>query len=453
MAQPGAGIRGVGWWVIFSTMNLHMIGSSFARTMLLDRGISNWKRRVIVLTLTALAAGAVLVWAVRSLPPPDTQKFERLPDVLYYAQSIFQSGPLPYLLYPLRLVVRPYLAMDARAALLALGPALLLMAAHYWWVMRSNVAFEEASIEASRKTAERIATIRANRGMSAGKPTKKKRAPFKLRPVGTPMVGLLWKNLIGAGQMFTLRSWLLFGWITVVVGAVSGVFSTVAHNSVGTDTRVNALMVIAGAIAAMFLFMSLLVGPQLVRQDFRQADCSDGRRAQDVSDGKLANGAGRTAGTDRDFDGSAMAVDHPELRVVIRRQRAATAGNAAGHRERRGDPCAMLECDLAVDSERGGFVFPQLVSLSGKGRAAGIEATGQRLIFFLGQAVVFLISLVPAALTFGVVYFVSRMALGPYGAVPVGALAAALVMAGEAVLGVLLLEQDCSSGWICRRKQ
>ncbi len=92
-------IRGVGWWVIFSTMNLHMIGSSFARTMLLDRGISNWKRRVIVLTFTALAAGAVVVWAVRSLPPPDTQKFERLPDVLYYAQSMRQSGPLPYPLY------------------------------------------------------------------------------------------------------------------------------------------------------------------------------------------------------------------------------------------------------------------------------------------------------------------------------------------------------------------
>ncbi len=312
--------------------------------------------------------------------------------------------------------------MDARAALLALGPALLLMAAHYWWVMRANVSFEEASIEASRKTAERIATIRANRGMSAGKPTKKKRAPFKLRPVGTPMVGLLWKNLIGAGQMFTLRSWLLFGWITVVVGAVSGVFSTVAHNSVGTDTRVNALMVIAGAIAAMFLFMSLLVGPQLVRQDFRHdLPMADVLKTYPMASWQMALGELLAP--------TAILTGLQWLLIIL------SFGLSSGVSEQ-----LPREMRLAIDWLSGvailapcwnviSLLIPNAAVLcfpswfhSGKGAPQGIEATGQRLIFFLGQAVVFLISLVPAALTFGVVYFVSRMALGPYGAVPVGAL-------------------------------
>jgi ABC-2 type transport system permease protein len=35
-----------GWWLILSTLNLHFLGSSFARTMLLDRGITNWQRRL-----------------------------------------------------------------------------------------------------------------------------------------------------------------------------------------------------------------------------------------------------------------------------------------------------------------------------------------------------------------------------------------------------------------------
>ena len=32
----------VGWWLILSTLNLHFLGASFARTLLLDRGVSNW---------------------------------------------------------------------------------------------------------------------------------------------------------------------------------------------------------------------------------------------------------------------------------------------------------------------------------------------------------------------------------------------------------------------------
>ena len=53
-------IRAGGWWVILFTLHLHFMGSSFALTMLMDRGISNWKRRLAVLTL-ALAAVEIVV--------------------------------------------------------------------------------------------------------------------------------------------------------------------------------------------------------------------------------------------------------------------------------------------------------------------------------------------------------------------------------------------------------
>src|SRR5439155_19971040 len=55
-------IRALGWWVILSTLNLHFLGSSFARTMLLDRGISNWQRRSAVLLLVGSSVAAVLLW-------------------------------------------------------------------------------------------------------------------------------------------------------------------------------------------------------------------------------------------------------------------------------------------------------------------------------------------------------------------------------------------------------
>src|SRR5881394_1382471 len=43
-----AWIRGLGWWMILSLLNLHFIGSAFVRTRLLDVGITTWKRRIAI---------------------------------------------------------------------------------------------------------------------------------------------------------------------------------------------------------------------------------------------------------------------------------------------------------------------------------------------------------------------------------------------------------------------
>ena len=61
-------IHALGWWLILSTLNLHFLGSSFTRTLLLDRGISNWLRRLLVLGLAAAMAAGVWLWAKQTLP-------------------------------------------------------------------------------------------------------------------------------------------------------------------------------------------------------------------------------------------------------------------------------------------------------------------------------------------------------------------------------------------------
>ena len=55
-------IRFFGWWAAFSIFNLHLLGSSFALTMLMDRGISNWKRRAVFLGGAAAAAVWIFLW-------------------------------------------------------------------------------------------------------------------------------------------------------------------------------------------------------------------------------------------------------------------------------------------------------------------------------------------------------------------------------------------------------
>src|SRR3954469_16778208 len=62
-------VRAAGWWLVLSTLNLHFIGSSFARTLLMNRGITNGRRRALVLACFLGLTLWVILWARASLPP------------------------------------------------------------------------------------------------------------------------------------------------------------------------------------------------------------------------------------------------------------------------------------------------------------------------------------------------------------------------------------------------
>ena len=113
--------------------------------------------------------------------------------------------------------MRPFLAPDAVAFLVALPPVLLIFLLHYLWVIYSDVAFEEASVEASQKLATRIAAVRAGNWQGAKKNQKAKRPWFNLAASGPSATALLWKNLIGVGQVFSPRLWIALIVIVVVL--------------------------------------------------------------------------------------------------------------------------------------------------------------------------------------------------------------------------------------------
>ncbi|MGH7994124.1 MAG: putative ABC exporter domain-containing protein, partial [Limisphaerales bacterium] len=128
-------IHALGWWLILSTLNLHFLGSSFARTILLDRGISNWLRRLFVVLLAGAMVVVVWIWAKQTMPQLNSANVTDFGSALDYLQRVLTAGPALYLLYPFRLVVRPFLAPDAMAFLVALPPVLLIFLLHYLWVV------------------------------------------------------------------------------------------------------------------------------------------------------------------------------------------------------------------------------------------------------------------------------------------------------------------------------
>ena len=410
----------VGWWLILVTFSLHSLGASFARTILFDRGISNWRRRFYVTTILACIVGFVAVWASRTLPPFSPGETIDLAALGHYGRDLLLSGPMPYLLFPFRIVVRPYFAPSGFDLLVALGPALLLMVTLYAWVMLSNVAFEEASIDASRRDAERIAAFRSAR---AGLPVVRGggvRAPFSLSPTGPPAVALFWKNLISAGKMFSPRRWIVLAILLVAM--------PIGLSQAGSGTHA-----LGSAMAAMFAFWAVMLGPQLFRHDFRQdlpvADIlkTYPLRGWQVATGELLAPAAILTGVQWlllilliGFGSQLPGLSKP-LTIAV----ALSAGLIL--------PALNLITLLIPNAAV--LLFPAWFQ-TGKDAPQGIEASGQRILFALGQLLALAIALILPAAIFAAAFFAIRFFAGPLIAVPVASLGAAAVLGVEAVVGI-----------------
>jgi len=422
-----AGIHAGGWWLVLSTLNLHFLGASLERTRLLDRGLTNWQRRCIVLGLVLGVVAWVLVWARRALPPLTPADFQSVQTVASYAESLLTSGPLPYLLAPVRLVVKPYLATDLSAFLLALGPAVLVLLVHYIWVVRTNVAFEEASIEASQKLAERVAAVRAGNWHSANQKRKPARVPFKLQPVGSPIIALLWKNLINAGSIITFR----FG---IVVLAIALGLSAGLRGGAGESGWPMMIVIMTSALAAWSLFF----GPQVLRQDFRrELPQMDMLKVLPLPSWQVALGQILTP--------VVLLTGAQWLLILVAMIFALQAGSphlsrgliaGVGFSSLLLFPCLNLISLIIPNAAV--LLFPAWFQ-TGKDAPHGIEATGQRLIFALGQLLALVLSVVPAALVFAIFFFVLRFVLPLWAVVPIASLAAAIGLLITAGFGVFLL--------------
>jgi ABC-2 type transport system permease protein len=420
-----AWIHGFGWWLILSMLSLHFLGSSFIRTLLLDRGISNWLRRLLVLGLVLAMAGAVWVWARRTLPAPGSAVVASLDAALDYIQQVLTTGPALYLLYPFRLVVRPFLAQDAMAFFVALIPGLLLLTLHYLWVIYSDVAFEEASVEASQKLAVRVAAMRAGNWQGARKKQKARRAWFTLAGTGPSATALFWKNLIGVGQVVSIRFWISISVVVAIFVAV------LAGNAQG-----HGVSIIVASFIAMALGYSLLLGPQLLRQDFRHdlpmADIlkTFPLRGWQIALGEILAPVAVLAAA----QWLLLLASAGLLFYLPIKQEALFLAIALGAAVL----LPVLDMLLLLIPNAAVLLFPSWIQ-TGKDSPRGIEATGQRLIFALGQMLVLLLALLPAAGVFVGIFFVLNFAIGPAAAVPVASLAATVVLAVEAGLGVMLL--------------
>jgi ABC-2 type transport system permease protein len=250
---PG-GLRAIAVWTLFSTLNLHRLGAALVRASWREHagaGLRRHRVSIAAFVLVGLAVAGGIVQHRRELMTAFGAGgfFTALGDAL-------ASPPASWGLFPFHLVVAPTFAHSVREWALAIGPALLVLAFHAWWVLRTDAAFEDAAIEASVERARRVEAMKSRRTLGAVKP-RKITSTIALAAVGHPAIGIFWKNMLCLRRTAQLR--LLIGptaMSIIIGGAIAG-------------DEGGALGVIA---ASSLIFAGLLVvfGGRLIRNDLRQ---------------------------------------------------------------------------------------------------------------------------------------------------------------------------------------
>jgi ABC-2 type transport system permease protein len=249
-------LRVISIWVLLTTLSLHRLGASFVRTSLAEHGRLGVRHRVVSLVVL----GAVLIgltWSIADALPAVVAARGEGPRVLLSAIREAADRPVPSLITaPFRALVRPLAAHTIAAWANALWPAFLLLVLHYIWVVRSDTAFEEAAAEVSLLRARNLAE-RSGRMQAFGLATRTTPALLRLAPIGWPAGAILWKNLLAITRTRRVKH------AAIALGVAGAMAAVLSFDPEGT------LAEIAGWLAASWAGISLVIGPQWVRNDLR----------------------------------------------------------------------------------------------------------------------------------------------------------------------------------------
>jgi len=432
----------IGWWVILSTFDLHLTGTNLTLARLRERGRGFVLWRVLVVAAIASYAAAVVLCAVAYLDAHSEGFLTASgPGAMgRMLGGMTSSSPLRWLILPFGVVFAPYFAQSPAAFALAIVPALAVVALHYIWVARTEVRFEEGSMAlAERRAAARLAMQRGEAPAIAGARPKPLPGPFPLEPAGLPETALLWKNLLSMrSSLLNRRTVALSAWVFVCALMVARTVLAQNARMSGGDIY-GPIVVMLCCIVAGY---TLLVGPQIARQDLRgDLPNMDILKTYPVEGWRLALGellaptAILTMVLWACIAVGAFALDSrgdlewltPAVRIV-----AALCLGAV----------APLLCMLQLLVPNSIMVLMPGWYQASRSRGGGIEHMGQRLILGLGQLLLALFVAAPATLAAGLVVFSASWLVG---------VAPALLIALLAVLAILASELVVALWWLGER--
>ena len=241
-------------WVFLTTFSLHRLGVALVRASQAEHGSKGVRKNWLPITVFG-AAAAVVVFALVSARTRFMAAAEP-GEIGHTLITECAKAPLSWVLYPFRIAIAPMFAHSAETWVAAIPPALVLLALHIVWVLRSDTAFEEAAAEASAVQAKRIQDLRT-RGATGGIVNPKSaRRTIRLAPSGAPEIALIWKNYLWLMRSGQIRGLLGLPAIALVCSLAFA----------GRSAAAEILVVVMCSVVAV---MILVFGPMTMRNDLR----------------------------------------------------------------------------------------------------------------------------------------------------------------------------------------
>jgi hypothetical protein len=405
-------LRLAGTWMVFTNLSLHRLGAALVRTSLLEHGRAGLRRQLPAIAIGGAAVVAMLLILRDAVPA--IRAAESAEEIGRAIELAAASPAASVLLFIPRTIVGPSFAQTAAEWLRAVAPAAALMLLQTLWVVRTDVAFEEAAAQASLERARRLDAWRRRSGRPRVR-TKGKRRTIPLSPAGMPAGAIVWKN-----TLLLMRTGRLGSVAGLALMAV--LISMPAIRSRGIDGRFVAVAALAMA------GLLVILGSRVLHNDLRQdAEHLETLKTLPLSGSRLVAA---------EVLSSALPIAMLQL-VLVAVAFVALLGDRGfviAPRTRGVAlvlmPVVLLAVNVTTTTIQNGaaLLFPGWVRptpLAG----GGVEAMGQGILATMMLMITFVVALLPAAITFSVVGFSIR-----------GVIPFAWAIALLAAAGVLLLE-------------
>lgn len=414
--------RLIAWWALLSVVSLHGLGASLTVARLAEAGWRAWHRRLLAGGVVLLAGGLTIWWIwSKVVLIVDYDSF------FSWLAAVLDSGAMYWLLRPAHLLLQPLQETALLPYLIALVQVLAVITVHYWWVLRQNVSFEEASLARAAKAAALRTQIQTSGTVHIGAPPKGRPPPFDLARFPWPETAFLWKNLLSTRPWLRPRTWVVCAALIIVIWKLAGIWLGHEYWKVGGG--------LAG-IGSIVGAMSLVYGPLITRLDVRQDLVNtDILKTYPLPGWRIVLGQ--------------------LLTPVVILTALAWLGLLAwylglhGHQPPALSPkwfsapmrtvfCGciaavapfLLTLQLLVPNGAA-ILFPAIFRPAQMPTAGGLDLMGQRMIFGFGQMIMLLVVLLPGIGVAGLLIFLTQWFLGPALAIVLATLLVILVFVGE----------------------
>jgi hypothetical protein len=422
-----AALRVASIWALFTIFMLHRLGATLVRASTAEHGKAGAKRNIIALAIFG-AVGAALLWTgVNGYPA--LREARGFGDVIRAITTLL-GQPIPNaLLAPFRVLLAPSFAHTLGEWAPRFGIVLFIVALHYVWVLRTELAFEDAAVEASAARAKRLEAMKARRTGNIKPVRAGNRTWIPLPATGHPAVAIVWKNVLALSR--TGGSSLAMIILTASFAVAALLISS--RGNVGFGTMI-------GFFALGMTGFSLLIGSRFVRIDLRQ-DLVHLRLLRTYPLEGSALVAAEVAGSTVVLTAIQMGLlifahlmllSSPEIPL----------DSSARWLMLAAAPFILLVLNaVSVTIQNGAaLLFPAWVKL-GTAKSGGVEVLGQSILSMVASLVVMVIALIPPAIAAAAAYLSVMMLFDSAFIAPIFAatLVALLSLSIEVAVAMMML--------------